>query len=408
MSSQAGRTLNSMPSLTHSRRIRWTAPLVVLAVIGLIAFVPTISAGASTPTLPPLSAQALIAKAQAAKATDLPGLSGTIQLSTNLGIPSLSEFSGAVGGGQGFNPVDLLSGAHSADVWVSKAGFKATYSDSSTTEDDIISNGKDLWTWQSEGTKVTHSVLSGDHAGTAKTPSSGAASPEASSPVKTPDQVAQKLLSSLDPSTAVSVLSPVYVANHRAAYELVLAPKATPSSTVDHVTVAVDAATGLPVRVQIFARGQKAAALDFGFSKLNIGAQNPKLFTFRPPPGATVTTPGAKSATPSTAKPEVRHRGPGPGRHRVAPVGPPLPVGPTKLGKPTVVGQDWATVYVYHSVQLPGQIDRTLSQAATVLPNGGGRLFSTALVNVLLLNNGDVAVGAVNLGALQAAAATAG
>lgn len=376
-------------------------------------FCPHHLGGCVHPDAAPLSAEALIAKAQAAKATDLPGLSGTIQLSTNLGIPSLSEFSGAVGSGQGFNPVDLLSGAHSADVWVSKAGFKATYSDSSTTEDDVISNGKDLWTWQSEGTKVTHTVLGADHrvtAGAAKAPTGAAASPEASSPVKTPDQVAQKLLSSIDPSTAVSVLSPVYVANHRAAYELVLAPKATPSSTVDHVTLSVDAATGLPVRVQIFARGQKAAALDFGFSKLNIGAQNPKLFTFTPPPGAHVTTSGAKSAAsaPSTLKPEVRHRGPGLGRRRVAPAGPPLPVGTTKLGKPTVVGKDWATVYVYHGVQVPGQIDRALSQAATVLPNDGGRLFSTALVNVLLLNNGDVAVGAVNLATLQAAAASAG
>jgi outer membrane lipoprotein-sorting protein len=401
-----------MPSLIHSRRIRWAAPVVIVAVIGLMAFVPTISAGAATPTLPVLSAEAVLAKAQAAKTSDLPGLSGTIQLSTNLGIPSLSEFSGAVAGSGGFNPVDLLSGAHSASFWLSKAGFKATYSDSSTTEDDVITNGKDLWTWQSQGTKVTHTVLSGDHASTSKTPSSPkVSSPEASSPVQTPDQVAQKLLDSIDPSTAVSVQSPVYVANHRAAYQLVLTPKAAPTSTVDHVTVAVDATTGLPLRVQIFARGQKAVALDFGFSKLNIRAQNPKLFTFTPPPGATVTTTGsAKSATSSPATPPTgvhpRHRvfkALGAGGHRVR-VSPALPVGTTNLGKPTVIGKGWSTVYVYHGVSVSGQVDRALSQAATQLPNGGGRLFSTALINVLLLNNGNVAVGAVNLSALQAAA----
>jgi hypothetical protein len=43
-----------------------------------------------------------------------------------------------------------------------------------------------------------------------------------------------------------------------------------------------------------------------------------------------------------------------------------------------------------------------------VLPNGQGRVLTTALVNVLFLNNGDIAVGAVNAGALQAAAASAG
>jgi outer membrane lipoprotein-sorting protein len=382
--------------------------VLVIGMIGLLAVVPTISAGAATPTLPPLSPQALLAKAQAAKATDLPGLSGTIQLSTNLGIPSLSQFSGAVGG-QGFNPVDLLSGAHSANVWISKAGFKATYSDSSTTEDDVISNGKDLWTWQSQGTKVTHTVLAG-HSATAEGPATAKVpdSPEANSPVKTPDQVAQKLLSSIDPSTVVAVQSPVYVANHRASYQLVLAPKGASASTVDHVTVAVDAATGLPVQVQIFARGQKAVAVQFGFSKLNIGAQNSKLFNFTPPPGATVTTTGApKAATPSSATPKIRHRVFGGEGHKAA-VDPALPVGTTKLGKPTVVGKDWTTVYVYHGVQVSGQYDRALSQAATQLPNNGGRLFSTALVNVLLLPNGNVAVGAVNVGALQAAAASAG
>jgi outer membrane lipoprotein-sorting protein len=384
--------------------------VLVIAIIGLLAVVPTMSAGAATPTLPPLSPEALLAKAQAAKASDLPGLSGTIQLSTNLGIPSLSEFSGAVGGGQGFNPVDLLSGAHSANVWLSKAGFKATYSDSATTEDDVITNGKDLWTWQSQGTKVTHVVL-GDHSATATAPSSSTPatakapdSPEADSPVQTPDQVAQKLLSSIDPSTVVTVQSPVYVANHRASYQLVLAPKAASTSTVDHVTVAVDAATGLPIRVQIFAHDQKVV-FQFGFSKLNIGTQNPKLFNFTPPPGATVTTPGApKSATPSSATPRVRHRMLGAG-HR-AEIDPAVPAGTTKLGKPTVVGQAWTTVYVYHGVQLSGQYDRALSQAATPVQNGNqtGRLFSTALVNVLLLPNGNVAVGAVNVTALWAAA----
>jgi outer membrane lipoprotein-sorting protein len=377
-----------MSSLIHSRRIRWLAPVVVIAAIGLLAFVPTISASADTPTLPPLTAQALLAKVQAAKAASLPGLSGTIKLSTNLGIPNLSELGGVGGGGNaGFNPTDLLSGVHSADVWASKDGFRATYSDSSTSEDDVITNGKDLWTWESRGTKVTHVVLP------AKTdkPTSKPDDPETASGVKTPDQVAESLLSSLSPSTDVSVSSPVYVANHRAAYQLILAPKANSAgaaaSTVDHITVAVDEATSLPIRVQIFARGQPAAAFDFGFSKLNIGAQNPNRFTFSPPPGAKVTTKVLSGDHPD--KPAIQ------------------PSTPTGTG-PTVVGHDWTTVYVFHQAQMPRRGMGGLFRAATVLPNGQGRVLTTALVNVLFLNNGDIAVGAVNAGALQAAAASAG
>src|SRR5262249_40865893 len=159
--------------------------------------------------------------------------------------------------------------------------FKATYSDSSTSEDDVIANANthELWTWQSRGTKVTH-VIRSDQAA----PGKAEPSPEAGSPVKTPDQVAQSLLDGLTPSTDVSVSPPVYVANHRAAYELILAPKANTAaaadSTVDHIAVAVDDVTGLPIRIQIFAKGQSAAAFDFGFTTLDIGAQNPKMFTF--------------------------------------------------------------------------------------------------------------------------------
>ena len=175
-----------------------------------------------------------------------------------------------------------------------------------------------------------------------------APSPEAASPVKTPDQVAQSMLDALTPSTDVSVSTPAYVAN-RAAYELTLAPKAgstaATDSTVDHIAVAVDNATGLPIRVQIFAKGQSAAAFDFGFTKLNIGAQDPNMFTFSPPPGATVTTKTLGSSDQSAASG--------------------APAGPDPSSRPTVVGQDWSTVYVFHQAQTPGSITGAMFRAAT-------------------------------------------
>jgi outer membrane lipoprotein-sorting protein len=344
------------------------------------------SAGADTPALSTISPQGLLDKVQAA---NVDGLSGTVQLTANLGIPDLSTLSNAVGGGGGFSPMSLLSGAHSAQVWASRDGFKATYSDSPTSEDDLIANHTDLWTWQSQGTKVTDVVLPADQA-SAKTPSS----PETNSPVKTPDQVAQSVLALVGPSTDVSVTTPAYVADHPV-YELVLAPKAgkpSADSTVDHITVAVDSATGLPVRVQIFAKSQTGAAIDafdFGFTSLTMGAPSPSTFNFTPPHGATVMT---KVLTPHT------DQGPAAGTAE--------PATTSNSNQPTVVGQDWATVAVFHHVQLPPQVDSLLQKGST--PASGGRLFSTALFNVLVLDNGNVAVGALNPGALAAAAATAG
>src|SRR6516164_3643170 len=103
-----------MSSLPRSRALRWAAPLVVAATIGLIALVPTFSA-AATPTLPHLSAEQLIAKVE--ESND-PALSGSIKLVTSLGLPDLGSLGNAAGGGRnGFNPTDLLSGTHQARVW---------------------------------------------------------------------------------------------------------------------------------------------------------------------------------------------------------------------------------------------------------------------------------------------------
>jgi hypothetical protein len=378
-----------MPSSLRSRRLRWVAPLIVFGVIALIAAVPTMSAGAATPSLPPLTATALLDKVQAAH---VEGLSGTVRLSTNLGIPDLSTLSNALGsnGGGDFSATSLLSGTHSARVWVSRDGFKATYSDSLTTEDDVIVNHTDLWTWQSHGTKVTHVVLPARQGKPAGTPNQPEApkSPEANSPVKTPDQVAQSVLALVGPSTRVTVSEPAHVAG-RPVYELTLAPR-TAVSTVASINVAVDAATGLPVRVQIFANGpaKPVLAFDFGFTSLTIGAPKPSTFTFTPPPGSHVTT-----STGDALR--------GAGRH----AGPPESVSGTSTSR-TVVGQDWATVGVYHDVQLPWTINRLLLRGST--PVQGGRLFSTTLVNVLVLDNGKVAVGAVSLNTLETAAVTAG
>src|ERR1700736_3739679 len=108
-----------MPTSLRSKGIRWAAPVVVAAVIGLVALVPTLSAGADPPNLAPLTAQELLVKVHD---TNVQALHGTIQLTTNLGLPDLGALSGAVGASDnGFNPVNLLAGTHQAEIWVDGA-----------------------------------------------------------------------------------------------------------------------------------------------------------------------------------------------------------------------------------------------------------------------------------------------
>lgn len=369
----------------RTRRLRWLAPAAAAAAVALVAAIPGLSA-ADSPNLPPLSPRQLLAQVQQAKPVDL---SGTINLNTNLGIPDLSALTAAAGGGgrgsQGFHPTSLLSGSHQALVWFAGPDKARVALLQDMAETDVVHNGADTWTWDSTSKKVVHYT----RAAQSPTGAGDTTPTEPADPVRTPQQLADELLAQITPSTTVSMAAPIVVADQKA-YELVLSPHAA-ESTVDHVVIAVDSVTSLPLQVQIFAKGQKAAAVDLGFGQMTYATPAASNFKFTPPPGSTVTnkTPnnsdgGSPGASPKTGVTE-----------RVAPAG---------NNKPVTVGQDWTSVVIFPQVQIPAQLNEFLKAATAV---NGGKLLSSALVNVLVMNDGRVAAGAVSSSALQAAVAAA-
>jgi outer membrane lipoprotein-sorting protein len=371
----------------RTRRLRWSAPLLAAAVVAVLAAIPGLSA-ADTPTLPPVAAQQLIVKVQQANVS---AFSGTLDLSTNLGIPNLSALAGAAGGGghggQGFTPTDLLSGSHRALVWFSAPDSARVALLQDMAETDVVHNGSNVWIWDSTTKKVTHYTLAA-HSG-----AKASATPDPSEQVQTPQQVADDLLSHIDPSTAVSVTSPVAVAGQKA-YQLVLSPRAA-ESTVDHVVISVDSVTGMALQVQMFAKGQKAAAVKLGFSSIKYSKPAASNFSFAPPPGSTVTnkTMGG-SSTPDPAQADTTKHQP--------------PTDQAATGQPTTVGHDWTTVAILHNVQIPKEVGDFLKAASSVSGRfGSGKVIQTSLVNILVLDDGRVAVGAVNVAALEAAVASA-
>jgi outer membrane lipoprotein-sorting protein len=390
-----------MPSSLRSGRIRWAAPFVVAAVIGLVAVVPTLSAGAATPSLPPLTPQQLLANVQQ---TNVQHLSGTIQLKTNLGIPNLGALAEVAGHNSGFNPTDLLSGSHSAQVWIDGPDRQKIKMTSSLAETDVIHSGQDVWTWQSTGSKVEHVVLSGHGAAGKGTAGTGAEKPDSATkagPMQTPAEAANAILAQIDPSTKVSVSKNLMVAGQKA-YELTLTPNDN-RSTVAQIAIAVDSNTSLPLRVSIFAVGQKAAAFQLSFTKLNYTKPSASNFNFSPPPGAKVTTKGA--GTPQKAEPKVttpEKASPTPEKASPTP--------DTGAGKTQTVGTDWTQVVIFsNSGQLPRQANAVLHDSAHQVTGkfGTGWLVHTSLVNVLVLDDGRIAAGAVTPLALENAVATA-
>jgi hypothetical protein len=382
-----------------ARRLRLLVPVAVLAVLLFAGLLESFSASA-VPDLAPLTPQQLIAKVQQTKVQQF---SGTIELATSLGIPNVSSLQGGPPVA-GFNPADLLSGTHRADVAVDGPDRQRLSMKGALSEIDVFHNGRDLWTWQSDGSLVSHKLLPA-HTEKPDAAKPDAAKPdadaahEAATPMATPDALAKQFLDKITPTTAVSVDTPAQIAGHDA-YELVLAPHAA-TSTIDHVAMAIDARNGFPLQVSVWAKGASKPALRLGFTSLTY-AKPSGSFTFIAPPGAKTTSQALEQRRMEFHKGHHRFgRGPRP----MTDTAPTPPGASTAKPARTVVGQDWTQVLIANGVTLPTGPVRDVMRAATPVSGafGSGRLLRSDLVNVLFLNDGRVAVGFVTPSVLEAA-----
>jgi outer membrane lipoprotein-sorting protein len=373
-----------------------------------MAVLPSLAgAEAPPPTLPPISPQDLLVKVQQA---DVAGLSGTVSFKANLGLPDLSSF---LPSSEGLAPT-LLSGEHTAKVWVAGHDKVRVAFPTDMAESDVVHSGNDVWVWQSDGKQVTHLTLGrGDGGGATETSEhdQDASKPDHVAP--TPQALADKLLSSLDPTTRVFVRDTATVAD-RPTYELVLAPKSDTTLVAD-VVIAVDSATGLPLRVQVLSKDSGDPALDVGFTSIDFSVPGDGTFAFSPPPGSQVTeatSPADLFMPHDNANADHEgtrhHRGqPGDGAGAAATNSAAAQPKP----EPTIVtkGDGWGSIVVITpppgSSTGPDQTLDMVKKLATPVSGswGSGKLLHTALLNVLFLDDGRILVGSVNEPTLEAA-----
>ncbi len=170
---------------------------------------------------------------------------------------------------------------------------------------------------------------------------------------------------------------------NRAAYELVLTPKASEKTLIREVRIAVDSELKMPLRVSVHTNGTADPAAQIGFSEINVGAQDSKLFEFTPPAGAKVTTPEAKEE-------QQKHR-------------PEVGLEQALQGKdPQIFGSGWDTVVGARipgeaMTQVPaeaqGMVDRFTKKVSGAW--GSGKLFNTKVATILIADDGRVVAGAV-------------
>ena len=345
------------PSL--SRRLRWLAPAVAVGVVVAGVAVPRLAdASGALEDLPALTAAELLVAVSEAR---VDGLSGTVVSTSRLGLPELPS----AGGGSAVSLPGLLSGSTTARVWSAGEDRSRIAVDGAFAEYDVVRDGRDLWTFDSASSDVTHVTL--------PEPAQERKAPLPPGP-STPQEAAEGVLSLVDPSTEVTVGRAELVAD-RPAYELVLTPRDA-GTLVESVRIAVDGDTRIPLRVRVFGEGQTEPALEVGFTSVDLSAPDASVFDFVVPPGSEVTE---KSFTEKSMT-DV------PGRPQASAT-------PSTGTAPTVLGEGWTTVVQLDGVQVPESAAGTVAQLST--PVAGGRVLTSALASVLLLDDGRLLVGAV-------------
>lgn len=367
--------------------LRWMPAVAVPAVIAGGVLVGSLPASAGDP-LPARTAQevlAMIAQHQEKS------LSGTLQQTSELGLPQLPK-AGPEAGSPETAWLELLSGPHTARVYLDGPENARIQVMDRMAERNAVRHGDELWFYNSRDNTAVHAKVP---AGTEH---------DRTGPVgaRTPEELAAVILAKLEATSDVTVGADVRVAG-RAAYNLVLTPQST-GTLMGSIAISVDGESGLPLGVELKARGQAEPAFSVAFTNLSLDAPDASVFEFSPPAGATVE--------------EI----PGPERSTQGSV-PPAKAPEAKGDHPSVTGTGWESV-----IELPSRAglpdstpagppstDRELSgtsgsgagalleQAAVAVP--GGKLLSTALVNILILDDGRVFAGSVPLERLQSAAA---
>ncbi|MFJ8308987.1 MULTISPECIES: outer membrane lipoprotein carrier protein LolA [unclassified Streptomyces] len=389
------------PGAGRRKAARYLVPVGVAGVAAAtIGLVPALAASGD-PSLPKISAQQLIEKMAA---SDTQQLSGTVKISTDLGLPGLSSLGSFApkGGGSGKSAApqakltELASGTHTLRIAADGPDRQKVSILEDAAEYSLIRNGNDVWAYDSGSNQAYHSTKS---AAEAAAKDHGKRAPEQPGVPTTPKALADQFLKNVDPTTSVSVDGTAQVAGHDA-YQLLIKPKQS-GSTIGSVRIAVDAKTGVPLKFTLSPSGGGKAVVDAGFTKVDFSKPGADTFKFSPPKGAKVTEDDGKHK--QQQRPEQS-----------------LPGGLGNFGdakNAKVIGKGWTAIAELQTggkgmpkadknSKAGGDAQKFLDSLGEKVSGkfGTGTVFKTRLVNALITDNGKVYVGAVTKDALVDAA----
>jgi outer membrane lipoprotein-sorting protein len=316
--------------------------------------------------------------------------SGFLELRTSLGLGEFGTATGESGG----SLVGLASGNNDARLWQDGDRRRIALLEE-LGETDWYRQGDVTYVWHSRRSRVTKVATPTE----LSTATGLITSLAGGGTIESPDGMAARFLALRDQNTRLVLHEPTHVAD-RPVYQLGLVP-ATPNSLITEVTIGVDAATGLPLKVSVNTRSG-TVAIESKFTSIAFKRPAASNFTFRPPPEAKVTDGATVPREPDYSdddwqKERDRERA-------LEDVQSVTGVDETLLRLATV-GDGWEEV-----VALTGldwwRLDDLGRTAKTVTgPYGTGQLLETPVFSLLILPNGRIVAGAVTPGGLEPAAA---
>ncbi|MGW2562791.1 LolA family protein [Streptomyces sp. NPDC001514] len=393
------------------RAARYVVPAAVAGVAAAtIGLVPALAASGD-PDLPKITAQELIEKIAA---SDTQQLSGTVKISTDLGLPDLgglaSSFVPEAGkgtSGASASPdaklMELASGTHQVDVAADGPDRQRVSFRSGGEEYSVTHNGEDVWTYDSASDEVVHGKDDSAHDGKAEGRDEGRDEGAPKELPTTPKELAEEALKAADETTSVTVDGTARIAG-RDAYQLVIKPKQS-GSTIGSIKVAVDAENGVPLKFTLLPSDGGKAAVDAGFTRVDFSKPAASTFDFTPPKGAKVTEADELNTREKDApkSPEGLEEFEGLEDFSGLNV---IGKGWTSVAELTVPGGEGFKAPKAGEGDVPPEAEKFLDALGDQVKGdfGTGTVFKTRLVNALMTDDGKVFVGAVTQDALVKAA----
>jgi len=287
--------------------------------------------------------------------------------------------------------LEFFAGTHTANLYVDGVDKARLQVLDLLSERDYIRNGNELWSYDAGKSLAQHSVVSDAEVASAENEARSLFNKNSGKlpfDYTSPAAVAEYVLNEAGKYSTITVASDIKIAD-RGAYQITITPKGN-QSLVASATLSIDAATGLPLAARVMAVGQTTPAFEVAFETITFTKPAASNFEFAPPAGTRVQEVAAP--TKADVLRELAKAPKAPNENEA------------RKQLEDLAAQGWGAVATIPAAQVPAelrllQVNNNLYKELTK-PVAGGRVFTSALMNIFFADNGDVYAGSVTVSRL--------